>query len=203
MNDHFTFTVEVFTSTLVCTGSYTLPLYRRVSDALNNRMSRFINLRDVSIAPLWRPQLAQRVSSALVAWGDALLVAVLAEPEPPPDYRLSVPPRDTEPIMFFTSEFAVRAELYKRPGIDIEEMLSELTDDFIPLRNVTIFPINGGPTLHRSFVCLAQRAIQALYPVRTPGSPASEQSPAVDQGVTPDVNNVSPAEASSRDAGSS
>lgn len=69
MNDGFTFTVEIFTPTLLCTGSYTLPMYRRVSDALNNRLSRFVNLHDVSIAPLWRPQQAQRVQHALVAWG--------------------------------------------------------------------------------------------------------------------------------------
>lgn len=51
MNQGFTFTIEVFTPALLCTGSYTLPLYRRVSDALNNRLSRFITLHDVSIAP--------------------------------------------------------------------------------------------------------------------------------------------------------
>lgn len=166
MSDRFTFTVEIFTPTLLCTGSYTLPLYRRVSDALNNRMSRFVNLHDVSIAPLWRPQQAQRVAQALVAWGDALLVAVLAEPAPPPNYHVPAPPRATQPVMFFTSEFAVRAEMYRRPDLELEEMLAELADDFIPLRNVTIFPINGGAPLHRSFVCLAQRAIQALYTVR-------------------------------------
>lgn len=188
MSDGFTFTVEIFTPTLLCTGSYTLPLYRRVSDALNNRMSRFINLHDVSIAPLWRPQQAQRLPQALVAWGDALLVAVLAEPEPPPDYRMPAPPRATLPVMFFTSEFAVRAEMYRRPDVELEEMLTELADDFIPLRNVTIFPINGGAPLRRSFVCLAQRAIQALYSVRNlaqpepaPEAPAAATNPAPDE----------------------
>ncbi|WP_298816534.1 hypothetical protein [Chloroflexus sp.] len=173
MNGAFTFTVEIFTPTLLYTGSYTLSLYRRVSDALNNRLSRFINLHDVSIAPLWRPQQAQRVPQALVSWGDALLVAVLVEPEPPPDYHVPMLPRATQPVMFFTSEFALRAEIYRRPDIELEEMLSELTDDFIPLRNVTIFPINGGAPQHRSFVCLAQRAIQALYNVRIPAVPES------------------------------
>ncbi|ABY33312.1 MAG: hypothetical protein KatS3mg054_1139 [Chloroflexus sp.] len=189
MNDGFTFTVEIFTPTLLCTGSYTLPMYRRVSDALNNRLSRFVNLHDVSIAPLWRPQQAQRVQHALVAWGDALLVAVLAEPEPPPDYHPVAPPRETHPVMFFTAEFAVRAEMYKRPDMDLEEMLSGLTDDFIPLRNVTIFPINGGAPLHRSFVCLAQRAIQVLYSVRghTPADHHSEP-PADTTATVPESN---------------
>ncbi len=173
MNSTFTFTVEVFTPTLLCTGSYTLPMYRRVSDALNNRLSRFIRLHDVSIAPLWRPQQSQRVPQALVSWGDALLVAVLSEPEPPPDYHAPTPSRATQPVMFFTSEFAVRADVYRRPDLELEEMLSELTDDFIPLRNVTIFPINGGTPLQRSFVCLAQRTIQALYSVRTLAQPES------------------------------
>jgi hypothetical protein len=167
MNQGFTFTIEVFTPTLLCTGSYTLPLYRRVSDALNNRLSRFITLHDVSIAPLWRPQQAQRVPQALIAWGDALLVSVLAEPEPPADYHPIATLRTTQTVMFFTAEFAVRAEMYKRPDVSLEEMLTELADDFIPLRNVTIFPINGGAPLHRTFVCLAQRAIQALYIART------------------------------------
>ncbi|WP_298406645.1 hypothetical protein [uncultured Chloroflexus sp.] len=192
MSDGFTFTVEIFTPTLLYTGSYTLPLYRRVSDALNNRMSRFVNLHEVSIAPLWRPQHAQRVPQALVAWGDALLVAVLAEPEPPPDYRVLAPPRATQPVMFFASEFAVRAEMYRRPDVELEEMLTALADDFIPLRNVTIFPINGGAPLHRSFVCLAQRAIQALYSVRSPAqsepapeAPAAAVEPASD-GTTPE-----------------
>lgn len=175
MNQGFTFTIEVFTPALLCTGSYTLPLYRRVSDALNNRLSRFITLHDVSIAPLWRPQQAQRVPQALIAWGDALLVSVLAEPEPPADYHPIATQRTTQTVMFFTAEFAVRADVYKRPDVTLEEMLTELTDDFIPLRNVTIFPINGGAPIHRTFVCLAQRAIQALYSVRS--SEPVEQHP--------------------------
>jgi len=34
MSAHYTFTVEVYTDALVITGSYDLPLYRRVSDEI-------------------------------------------------------------------------------------------------------------------------------------------------------------------------
>ncbi|MGB9737136.1 MAG: hypothetical protein C0184_02630 [Chloroflexus aggregans] len=197
MTNGFSFTVEIFMPTMLYTGSYTLPLYRRVSDALNNRLSRFIHLHQVSIAPLWRPQQAQRVPQALVAWGDALLVAVVAEPEPPPDHRTAVIPRAMEPVMFFTGEFAVRAEIYRRPDIGLDEMLNELTDDFIPLRNATIFPIHGGTPLQRSFACLAQRTIQALYAIRQPSS-----SEPVEEIAAPSDHTVASEDTSTAQSGS-
>jgi hypothetical protein len=161
----YTFTIEVFTAALQVTGSYVLPLYRRVSDALNSRLHRYIALRDATVGPLGRPQHAQRVPQILVDWSDALLVATISEPEPPPGFTVPAPPRDTQPMMFFTSAFALRADFYKRTDMELVEMLGEMTDDFIPLRNVSIFPLQGGAALNRAFVCLNRHRIQALYAV--------------------------------------
>ncbi|WP_174714078.1 hypothetical protein [Candidatus Viridilinea mediisalina] len=186
MNERYTFTIEVYTSAMVFTGSYDLPLYRRVSDALNSRLHRFIALRDASIAPLGRPQHAQRVPQILVDWSDALLVATMAEPTPPPDFQMPTPPRDTQPMMFFTSTFALRADFFKRTDRQLIEMLDELNDDFIALSNVLIFPHAGGNPLNRDFVCLNQHHIQALYvlgaaianaPVPASAAPAVEAPP--------------------------
>lgn len=165
MTDNYTFTIEVYTTALQITGSYELPLYRRVSDALNSRLHRFIALRDVSVGPLGKPQHAQRVPQILVDWSDALLVATVSEPEPPPDFQTPAPPRDTQPMMFFTPSFALRADFYKRTDMELVEMLGEMTDDFISLRNVTIFPLQGGAPSSKAFVCLNRHRIQALYAV--------------------------------------
>lgn len=161
----YTFTVEIYTAALHITGSYDLPLYRRVSDALNSRLHRFIALRDASVGPLGKPQQAQRVPQILVDWSDALLVSTLSEPAPPSGFQMPAPPRDTQPMMFFTSAFALRADFYKRTDMELVEMLSELTDDFLALRNVTIYPMQGGQPVGRSFVCLNRHHIQALYAV--------------------------------------
>lgn len=163
MSESYTFTIEIYTSAVVFTGSYDLPLYRRVSDALNSRLHRFIALRDATIAPLGRPQHAQRVPQILVDWSDALLVATVDEPTPPPDFQMPTPPRDTQPMMFFTSAFALRADFFKRTDRQLIEMLDELNEDFIALSNVLIFPHTGGSPLNRDFVCLNQHHIQALY----------------------------------------
>lgn len=165
MSDSYTFTIEVYTAALLVSGSYELPLYRRVSDALNSRLHRYIALRDASVAPLGKPQQAQRVPQILVDWSDALLVATISEPEPPPDFHVPAPPRATRPMMFFTSAFALRADFYKRTDMELVEMLGEMTDDFISLRNVTIFPLQGGSPVSHDFVCLNRHAIQALYAV--------------------------------------
>lgn len=165
MSESFTFTVEVYTDALLISGSYDLPLYRRVSDALNSRLHRFIALRDASVAPLWRPQQAQRVPQLLVDWSDALLVATVAEPPPPPGFQAPAPPRDTQPMMFFTPAFALRADFYKRNDIELVAMLSEMTDDFLSLTNVTLYPLQGGAPVARTFVCLNRLRVQALYAV--------------------------------------
>ncbi|NTU83445.1 MAG: hypothetical protein HGA45_29430 [Chloroflexales bacterium] len=161
----YIFTIEVYTTALLVSGSYELPLYRRVSDALNSRLHRLIDLREATVAPLGKPQHAQRVPQILVDWSDALLVATISEPEPPPGFQMPAPPRDTQPMMFFTAAFALRADFYKRTDMELVEMLGEMTDDFIALRNVTIFPLQGGQPVSRAFVCLNRHCIQALYAV--------------------------------------
>jgi hypothetical protein len=165
MSDVYTFAIEVYTDALMISGSYDLPLYRRVSDALNSRLHRFITLRDARVAPLWRPQQSQPVPQLLVNVSSALLVAVIAEPQPPPGFVAPAPPRDTQPMMFFTPTFALRADFHKRNDMELVEMLSELDDDFIPLSSVTIFPLLGGAPQSRAFVCLSRLHIQALYAV--------------------------------------
>lgn len=165
MSEHYTFTVEVYTNALVVTGSYDLPLYRRVSDALNSGLHRFITLRDASVAPLWRPQQARRVPQILVDWSGALLVATIAEPLPPPDFHVPTPPRDTQPMMFFTSMFALRADFFKRTDMELIVMLREMTDEFVPLTGVTIYPLQGAAPFNREFVCLNRRYVQALYAI--------------------------------------
>lgn len=160
-----TFTVEVYTDTLLITGNYDMPLYRRMSDALNSRLHRFIMLHDATVAPLARPQQSQPVPQLLVDVNRALLVAVIAEPPPPPDFVAPMPPRNTQPMMFFTSALALRADFHKRSDMELLTMLSELDDDFIPLSAVTLFPLLGGAPLVRSLVCLSRLHIQALYAV--------------------------------------
>ncbi|GAB4445051.1 MAG: hypothetical protein OHK0015_46980 [Chloroflexi bacterium OHK40] len=165
MNETYTFTVEIYTEALTITGSYDLPLYRRVSDAINSRLHRFITLRDAAVAPLWRPQQSQRVPQLLVDWSNALLVATIAEPAPPPGLQAPASPRDAQPMMFFTPVFALRADFYKRTDMELVSMLSEMTDDFIALSAVSIYPLQGGAPLARTFVCLNRHRVQALYAV--------------------------------------
>jgi hypothetical protein len=165
MTDTYTFTVEIYTEGLLITGSYDLPLYRRVSDAVNSRLHRYVTLRDATVAPLWRPQQSQRVPQLLVDWSGALLIATVAEPPPPPDFQTPALPRDTQPMMFFTSAFALRADFYKRTDMELVGMLSELTDDFLALSTVTVFPLHGGAAVTRDFVCLNRLRVQALYAV--------------------------------------
>jgi hypothetical protein len=197
MSETFTFKIEVFTEALLIAGSYDLPLYRRLSDAINSRLHRFVTLRDASVAPIWKPQQSQRVSQLQVDLGSALLVSVIEEPAPPPGFVSPAPLRDTQPMMFFTAAFAMRADFFKRTDMELVAMLGEMTDDFIPLSKVTIYPLHGGAPLTRSFVCLSREQIQAFYAVGAPISPVpppppepapAELEPAAgDEGVPPEA----------------
>jgi hypothetical protein len=184
MSETFTFKIEVFTDALLIAGSYDLPLYRRLSDAINSRLHRFVTLRDASVAPIWKPQQSQRVPQLQVDLGSALLVCVLEEPDAPPGFVSPAPLRDTQPMMFFTAAFAMRADFFKRTDMELVAMLDEMTDDFIPLSKVTIYPLHGGAPLSRSFVCLSREQIQAFYAVGAPITPppppalAAEPEPA-------------------------
>jgi hypothetical protein len=62
----------------------------------------------------------------------------------------------------------MRADFYKRTDMELVAMLGEMTDDFIPLSNVSIYPLQGGSALTRSFVCLSHTRIQALFAVGVP-----------------------------------
>lgn len=193
----YLFKIEVYTNGLLITGSYELPIYRRVSDALNSRIRRFLMLNDATIAPFGKPQQAQRVPQLLVDWGNAILVAVLEEPAPPEGFQAPAPVRDLQPVMFFTPALAVRASFSKRPDMDLGTILDETSDDFVALSGVQIFQLSGGAPISRDFVCLSRNHIHALYavaaPTPTPTSPpappeepttAEEPPPAEEEGAT-------------------
>ena len=180
----FTHRIEIYTASLLIVGTYDLPIYRRVSDAINGEQRRYIPLRDATIAPLTLPQQVQRVPNLLVDRGEALLVATIAEAAPPEDYPREEQLRGVVPIttMLFTAAFVVRATLHTRPDMSLAEALERITDDFVPLRNVQVFPLVGGfPPLTRDFAALARSRIVALYqldahaPLVLPATPTASE----------------------------
>ena len=168
MTDTFTHRIEIYTSSLVIAGAYDLPIYRRVSDAINGEQRRYIPLRDASIAPLERAAQVQRVPHLLFDRQDAVLVATVEEAVPPENYPHEEQLRGVVPVaaMLFTSAFVVRGTFYKRPDLTLTEMLERVTDDFVPLSNVQVFPLLGSsPAINRDFAALARTRIVALYPL--------------------------------------
>jgi len=161
----YTFRLEIYVGQLLISGNYDMQIYRRLSDALNGDLQRYITLTGAIVAPLHRPQQAERVSHILVDRSDMLFVATLKEPDPPPDYvhNQYTARREIEQLMFFTKEFSLRANLYKRPNLSVEETFNQTTDDFFPLSQAYIFPMSGGKPIVRDFVCLGRRHIQAAY----------------------------------------
>jgi hypothetical protein len=180
MTDIYTHQIEVYTSSLVITGSYDQTIYRRVSDAINGEQRQYILLRDATIAPLERAQQAQRVPQLLVARHEALLIATLSEATPPPDYPRDEQVRGVVAItaMFFTPAFVVRGNFHKRPDLSLHDAIERHTDEFVPLRNVQVFPLLGGfPPLQRDFAALGRARIVALYQLAEAPAPAPEQPP--------------------------
>lgn len=181
----YTFHIEIFTTGLVIRGAYDLPIYRRISDALNGEQRRYMILRNATLAPLAHANQVQHVAELLVDRTEMLIVATLDEPEPPKDYYNSVElertpqPRDTQEMLFFTSHFALRGRLHKRPDFSLMETLERITDDFVPLSDVHIFPLdgNGQPASH-AFACLNRAHLTALCAVPNPSLP-SPPAPAI------------------------
>src|SRR5690349_13624117 len=188
MSDTYTHRIEIYTASLLITGAYDLTIYRRVSDAINGEQRSYLPLRDATIAPLERPQQVQHVPSLLVDRGEALLVATLAEAAPPEDYPREEQLRGVVPIttMLFTSAFVVRATLHTRPNMPLAESFERITDDFVPLRGVQVFPLAGGfPPLTRAFAALARARIVALYQVGAPAAPPPPPAPAAPVAAPP------------------
>jgi hypothetical protein len=166
MSDIFTHRIEIYTASLVIAGAYDLTIYRRVSDAINGEQRRYIPLRDATIAPIERVAQAQHVPHLLVDRHEALLVATLQEAAPPPEYAREEQVRGVVPIvaMFFTATFVVRATFSKRPDLTLPEALERFTDDFVPLRDIQVFPLlSSFPPLQRDFAALARERIVAFY----------------------------------------
>jgi hypothetical protein len=182
VSELYTHRIEIYTTSLVIAGAYDLSIYRRVSDAINGEQRRYIPLRDATIAPLERVQQAQHLPHLLVDRGEALLVAILQEATPPTDYARDEQVRGVVPVlaMFFTAAFVVRATFHKRPDLTLPEALERFNDDFVPLRNIQVFPLlSGFPPLQRDFAALARERIVALYQVAEspPLAPASPAEP--------------------------
>jgi hypothetical protein len=178
MSETYTHRIEIYTSTLVIAGAYDLAIYRRASDAINGEQRRYIPLRDATIAPLERVQQAQHLPHLLVDRGEALLVATLQEATPPSDYAREEQVRGVVPVlaMFFTAAFVVRATFYKRPDLSLSEALERFNDNFVPLRNIQVFPLlSGFPPLQRDFAALARERIVALYQLAE--APPTQQAP--------------------------
>jgi hypothetical protein len=166
VSETFTHRIEIYTSSLVIAGAYDLSLYRRASDAINGEQRRYIPLRAATIAPLTRAQQAQSVPHLLVDRTEALLVATLAEAAPPAEYPREEQLRGVTPVtaMFFTEAFVVRGTFHRRPNHSLIEALEWTTDDFLPLRHVQVYPLNGTfAPLTRDFAALARARIVALY----------------------------------------
>jgi hypothetical protein len=190
MSDIFTHRIEIYTASLVIAGAYDLTIYRRVSDAINGEQRRYIPLRDATIAPIERVAQAQHVPHVLVDRHEALLVATLQEAAPPPEYAREEQIRGVVPIvaMFFTATFVVRATFSKRPDLTLPEALERFTDDFVPLRDIQVFPLlSSFPPLQRDFAALARERIVAFYqlseePLIPPPAP-----PALPEEAEPEV----------------
>ncbi len=166
MSDVFTHRVEIYTANLVLTGSYDMAIYRRMTDAINGEQRRYVPLRDATVAPLERPQQAQRVPQLLVDREDIMLVAGLDEAAPPPDYIAPEPTRGVVPVtvMIFTGAFVMRATLHKRPDFSLADALDRQTNDYLPLTSVQIFPLLGGfAPVSRPIAALLRSRIVALY----------------------------------------
>lgn len=164
-SEQFVFRIEVYTSTLLISGAYTLQLYRRLIDALNSAEHPYIRLTDAIVSRLERPQQAERVGELLVDLGNMLLVTVLHEPDPPASYRPAVQgaPREVVPVMFFTSAFALQAKFYRRPDLRLEEMIERMNESFVPVKDVRVIPFHSPRSIGRDFACLGRAHIQALY----------------------------------------
>jgi hypothetical protein len=183
MSDNYTHRIEIYTTSLVIAGDYDLAIYRRVSDAINGDQRQYIPLRDATIAPMERAQQIQRVPNLLVDRAKALLVATVQEATPPDHYAREEQLRGVVPIaaMFFTSAFVVRATFHKRPDLTLAESIERITDDFVPLRTVQVFPLlSSFPPLQRDFAALACGQIVALYqlaesPPARPAPPAEAE----------------------------
>ena len=120
--------------------------------------------------------------SLLVDRGDALLIATVAEAAAPEGYPRDEQLRGVVPVtaMLFTEAFVVRGTMHKRPDLALPEALERITDDFVPLSNVQIFPLLGGiAPIARDFAALALARIVALYEVGAPAPAAPPVPPAV------------------------
>lgn len=166
MTTIYTHSIELYTSNLVIAGSYDLVIYRRVSDAINGEQRRHVPLRAATIAPIERAHQVQSVPYLHVDRNEMILVATLQEATPPSEYAHEEQLRGVVPVaaMFFTPTFVVRGTYFKRPDLTLPEALERLTDDFLPLRNIQLFPlVSNIPPLQRDFGALAQKFITAFY----------------------------------------
>jgi hypothetical protein len=180
MTTIFTHSIEVYTSNLVIAGSYDLVIYRRASDALNGEQRRYVPLRAATIAPIERAHQVQSVPYLHVDRNEMILAATLQEATPPNEYAHEEQLRGVVPVaaMFFTPSFVVRATYFKRPDLTLTEALERNSDDFIPLRNIQLFPlISNFPPLQRDFAALAHRYITAFYQLGDATPPAQITPP--------------------------
>lgn len=180
MSDIFTHQIEIYTSSLLITGSYDMAIYRRLTDAVSGEQRAYVPMREATVAPLERQQQAQRVPHLLVDREDIWLVAGLEEAPPPLGYLPPEPPRGLVPItaMFFTDAFVVRATLHKRPDLNLAEALERQTNEYLALTGVQIFPLTGGFTpVTRAVAALLRQRIVAVYQVGEVPRPASAAPP--------------------------
>jgi hypothetical protein len=201
MTESYTHRIEIFTASLLITGDYELPIYRRVSDAFNGEQRRYIPLQNATIAPLVRAQQPQPAPSLLLDRTEALLVATIAEATPPEDYQREEQLRGVVPItaMFFTEAFVVRGTFHRRPNQTLTEAFERFTEDFLPLSHVQIYPLSAGFTpITRDFAALSRSRIVALYHLREqpaaaapPEPPAPAEAPPA-EAVAPDTTEAPP-----------
>jgi hypothetical protein len=72
--------------------------------------------------------------------------------------------------------------MHKRPDLTLPEALERISDPFVPLNNVQIFPLLGGfAPVSRAFAALALARIVALYQVDQPAPASRPAEPAAPQ----------------------
>lgn len=177
----YIYRVEIYTPSLLMSGSLEVAPYRRMSDILNDSMSPYLVLKDAIISPISHPEQVQPVSHMFIDRQQIPIMTALREPAPPKDYTApSTAGRfEVQQMMFFTDSFVIRGNYYKRPDMTLQKSIENIVGMFVPVRSVNIFPISGGARIVREFACLGRAYIQALYPssasddVRLPGEETS------------------------------
>lgn len=164
--------VELYTARFLVQGAISGP-FKRTSDLLNHRESRFVMVDTATITPVGQQSEGRKLSTTVMMIKSHIHLVATAPQEPAPQNQSDARggsgrefyvQKTSFPCYALTDTYVIFGHCHLRQGTNLQTLL-ELGDTFLPITNPTISLLGraNAPSWKRELVLVNKEVLEVIY----------------------------------------